>query len=317
MIELYPHQQEAVDKLENGKVLWGDVGVGKSITGMAYWWTKVCGGVLNDLSSMRTPTDLIIITTAKKRDSGDWQMDGAKFGLSDMRELSTDGLGFTVDSWNNIERYLDVEGAFFIFDEQRIVGSGKWSQHFIEIAKHNQFILLSATPGDTWLDYIPLFVANGWYKNRTAFKREHVVYASWSKFPKVERYTGLNKLVRYKNRLLVEMPFERHTVRDEIILPCEYDRALYEKVLKQRWHVYEERPLRDAAELFSVLRKVVNSAGSRVASVAGLLRKHPKLIVFYNFDYELDILRETRVPEGTQIAEWNGHKNQTISTSER
>lgn len=342
-----------MDKLANGKILWGDVGVGKTITALAYWWTKVCGGVLNDLGSMRTPTDLIVITTAKKRDEGDWQMDAAKFGVSDMREMSTDGVGFTVDSWNNIGRYLDVEGAFFIFDEQRLVGSGAWTQHFIQIAKHNKWILLSATPGDVWLDYIPVFVANGWYKNRTAFKREHVVYSSWSKFPKVERYVGLNKLTKYKNRILVEMPFERHTVREEIILPCEYDRVLFEKVVKQRWHVYEERPLRDVSELFSVMRKVVNSDASRLTAVRGLLKSHPKLIVFYNFDYELEALRSlalnvrasttsssTNSSSGQQttkndasercllsnshdsgeswaVAEWNGHKHEPIPTSER
>ena len=84
-----------------------------------------------------------------------------------------------------------------------------------------------------------------------------------------------------------------------------------------------ERPLRDAAKLFSVLRKVVNSAGSRVASVRGLTTRHPKLIVFYNFDYELEILRElgssleNSTTKDFKVAEWNGHKHQEIPTSER
>lgn len=314
-VELKPHQEEAIEKLHNGAILNGGVGVGKSITALAYFYTKECGGVLGDPFSMRTPKDLYIITTAKKRNSFDWETDAAKLVISTHQETSTEGIKLTVDSWNNINKYKEVEGAFFIFDEQRVVGSGAWTDAFIKIAKRNRWILLSATPGDTWLDYIPVFVANGFYKNRTEFKRKHVVYNTYSKFPKVDHYVSVGTLVRLRNQILVQMPYERHTVRHAHDVWVEYDKELFERVMIKRWHVYEDRPLRDVAELFAVMRKVVNTDPSRLAAVRTLMARHPRLIVFYNFDYELEILRT--LSEEITVAEWNGHKHQEIPKTDR
>ncbi len=220
-----------------------------------------------------------------------------------------------VDSWNNIENYVGVKDAFFIFDEQRVVGSGAWSSYFIKIAKANRWILLSATPGDTWLDYIPVFVANGFYKNRTEFKREHVVYSYHTKFPKVELYMGVGRLLRLRNQLLVEMPYLRHTTRVTREVLVGHAKDLMEQVVKKRWHVFEERPLRDVSELYSVSRKLSNSDDSRFLVIRKLLEVHPKLIIFYNFDYELEILRE--LAEDAPLAEWNGHKHQPIPDGDR
>lgn len=301
MLDLRPHQKRAIESLDSGKILWGGVGVGKSRTAVAYYLER------------EAPRDVYVITTAKKRNSLDWQGDFAKVGIGPYPSASVGGV-LTVDSWNNINKYRDVRDAFFIFDEQRVVGSGQWSSSFIHIARRNRWILLSATPGDTWLDYIPVFVANGFYPNRSAFKRDHVIYNAYTKFPKVDRYVGVGKLVRLRNQLLVEMPYERHTERVSKVIVCSYNQEQMETVTKRRWNIFEEEPIRNAATSVYVERKVVNSDVSRLHAVSTVQQAHPRLIVFYNFNYELELLRGLGM--SVPIAEWNGSKHEEVPQSD-
>lgn len=255
------------------------------------------------------PVDVYVITTAKKRDSMDWEAEAVKLGLSVERSLSSAG-PIRVDSWNNIRKYEDIEDAFFIFDEQRLVGNGSWVKSFQRIAKRNRWILLTATPGDTWIDYVPVFIANGLYRNPTEFKREHVVYAPFTRYPKIVRYLNVKTLEKYRNMLLVEMPYERHTVRISEDVICDYDQELFDKVVKRRWNVYEMRPLKDVSEMFRVMRKVVNTDPSRLQMITEVLSRHRKVIVFYNFDYELELLRSLCLTQEISWSEWNGHKHE-------
>lgn len=294
-VKLHAHQTKALEEMKNGCILYGGVGVGKTITSLAYYYTKVCGGELNKWASMSTPKDVYVITTAKVRDSQAFELQAGKMGVHQLPAVSTNGVKITVDSWNNLHKYTEVKDAFFIFDEQRVVGYGSWARAFIKVAKSNEWILLSATPGDTWLDYIPVFIANGWYKHKTDFIDQHVIWTPRVKYPKVLRYQNVGVLVKRRNEVLVHMPLERHTKRHPIDVVCDYDHDKFEKVVKKKWHVFDNRPLRDIAEQFSVMRKVVNSDASRLEAVQRILSRHPKLIVFYNFDYELEALR-TLIP---------------------
>lgn len=307
-VSLAPHQKEALAKMEDGKILWAGVGAGKSRVGMAYYMLT------------EEHEDIYVITTAKKRDSLDWETEAARFGVGREREASLAGK-LTVDSWNNIHKYVDVENAFFIFDEQRLIGSGKWAKSFLKIAKKNRWIMLSATPGDTWLDYIPVFIANGFYRNRTEFKREHVIYQPFSKYPKVERYVNVQRLVRQRNQILVKMPYARETVRHPINVWCEHDEIAMARVSHGRWNIFEDEPIRDISDLFHQMRRVANTHPSRLQEIANLTSKHPRLIVFYNFNYELELLRTVGgtlwVPEVIPTAEWNGHKHEEIPDTDR
>jgi hypothetical protein len=306
-MELMDHQKLAVEQLDTGKVLWGGVGSGKSATAMAYYWEK------------QRPKHLYIITTAKKRDSLDWEKEAAQYGISDSIFLDDDAYTnhagiLTVDSWNNLHNYVDIEDAFFIFDEQRVVGYGSWVKSFIKIAKRNDWILLSGTPGDTWTDYMPIFVANGWYKNKTDFDRQHVLYEPFRNYPVIRGFLNVTKLEMMRNNVLVEMPYLKHTKPMINWIDVDCDMALFKKAYKERWHIYEDRPIKDVGELFRVLRRLVNSDPSRLEFIKKLMRCHDRLIIFYNFDYELDILRTLNgdIP----VYEWNGHRKDHNSTFE-
>lgn len=308
-MDLQPHQQKALRQMRDGHILWGRVGTGKSRVGVAYY------------QKQHSDKDVYVITTAKKRDSLDWEKEFASIAVGKAPEVcikdpipnSVHGV-LTVDSWNNLHKYGDVKNAFFIFDEQRLVGSGTWVRAFLRIAKNNNWILLSATPGDTWMDYIPVFIANGFYKNRTQFKHEHVVYTPYTKFPKVARYLNVGKLVQNRNQILVHMRFADEKIRHSLTLNVEHNEELIQSIIKNRWHIYQNRPIRDITELFAVMRKVVNSDPSRLRSIEELLDKHQKVVAFYNFNYELDILR--RLDKKTTVAEWNGWRHDPIPTSD-
>jgi len=321
-IELYPHQLKAVRELSNGKILCGGVGTGKSRTAIAYYFFKEAQGMIKlngvgETAPMKTPKDLYIITTAKKRDSLDWMGECALFMLSGDRQYSFGNVKVTIDSWNNIKNFKEVKDAFFIFDEQRLVGSGAWVKSFIKIAKKNRWILLSATPGDTYMDYIPVFVANGFYNNRTEFIHRHVVYNNFSKYPKIDHFVETGRLDKFRRSLLVAMPYLRHTVRHSEIVPVSYDQKLFETVVKKRWNPYTEWPIKDVSELFYTMRHVVNADPVRLEAVKRLTEKHPKLIIFYNFNYELDLLRTLEEELHIPMAEWNGHKHEEIPKTDQ
>jgi hypothetical protein len=320
-VKLFDYQMKAVQQMKNGCILCGGVGSGKSLVALSYYYLQNGG----DPSSLTggdyipmddPPKDLYIITTARKRDTLEWEGELSPFLLSTHPEINLYyNHKVIVDSWNNIGKYVEVTDAFFIFDEQRVIGSGAWVKSFLKITKTNDWILLSATPGDTWQDYIPVFIANGFYKNRTEFTREHIVYSHFTKFPKIDRYIGTGKLLKLRRSILIDMDFKRETIPHHEDVYVSYNIETYKDVSRTRWNPYKNEPIQNAGELCYVWRKIVNSDESRQVAVLEIFENHPKVIIFYNFDYELEILKNLGFGSGVKIAEWNGHKHEPIPNS--
>lgn len=303
--------------MKNGSILCGDVGTGKSRTALVYYYTKVCGGSMEingegTWGEPTTPRDLYIITTAKKRDDLEWLHECVPFMLCEDPEKSVCNIKLTVDSWNNIKKYAKVTGAFFIFDEQKVCGYGAWAKTFLNITRKNQWILLSATPGDTWSDYIPVFIANGYYRNKTDFEAHHCVFNPFTPYKKIERYVNTGTLMRHRQDILVRMKYKKQASQHHVAVPVNYDKQLYSLLFKNRWDPYDNCPIEEVGKLCYLLRKVVNSDPSRITAVRDILEARPKVIIFYNYTYELEILRALFEELSIPFAEWNGLNHEAI-----
>lgn len=309
---LFPYQMDAVKKMRNGCILNGGVGSGKSRTGLYYYFKEQGGSIDPDYIPMREPKDLYIITTAMKRDTYEWLKELENYKMSVDPSRSQYKNKVVVDSWQVITKYENVENAFFIFDEDRVTGFGVWVKAFLKIAKKNDWIILSATPGDTWEQYIPVFIANGFYKNKTEFSREHIIYSRFTKYPKIDRYVNQGRLIRLRNRILIDMDFDRQTQAHHEDIFCKYDAFKYKEVTKTRWDPYKNEPIQQASGLCYILRRIVNEDESRQKALLDLYKDHPRMIIFYNFDYELEILKNLNYGDDVEIGEWNGHKHQPV-----
>lgn len=306
--------------MQNGYILCGTVGSGKSRTAIAYYYLKVCGGGLKingegNIKEIAEPRDLYIITTAKKRDKHEWEDELYPFHLFTKSD-SISNVRVIIDSWNNIKKYKDVVGAFFIFDEQRVVGSGSWVKTFLNIARKNKWILLTATPGDKWDDYRAVFIANGFYKNKTEFEKKHCVFSPYVSYKKLDHYINQGPLIKYRSQILIRMNPPRHTKRLNVDISCGYDKNLYKTVWKDRWNPYDEEPIPETGKLGYLLRRVVNSDPERIVALTKCLEEHPTSIIFYNFNYELEILRDVCDNLAIHHTEWNGHKHEEILTGD-
>lgn len=289
-IQLYPHQERALRALKVGSILNGGVGSGKTLTSLIFYKENF------------KDKKLYVITTAKKRDSGDWEEDAKLAGVTIEK----------VDSWNSITNYLWLEDSFVIFDEQRAIGYSTWGKSFIKIAKKNKWILLTATPGDNWMDYISVFVANGFYRNKTDFVDQHIEYDPWVKFPKVKKVHNEGKLLRNRRQILIPMKFNRKTKRIKQPIESKYDEKLYSKVLNDRWNIFEDKPIENVSELMQCLRKTVYTHEDRILNAKIIIDINDKIIVFYNYNYERDILYSIAYELGRECKEWSGHAHDEI-----
>lgn len=319
---LYPHQKEALKRMFDGCVLNGSVGSGKSRTGIYYYFSKYGGSIENQTyhPMKKNPPDLYIITTAKKVHDLEFEEELIPFLLYPEKETGRTklyGNKVVIASWNVIKKYADVTGAFFIFDENKINGKGAWANTFLKLTKHNEWILLSATNGDKFEDYETLFVAEGFFRNRTEFRDKHLNYSRYTSFPMVTGYRDETRLFRLRDRILIDMDFKRHTIPHHEDVFVDYDKQKYREIMRTRWDPYKNEPISQASVLCYILRRIVNEDESRQTKLLEILEDHPKAIIFYNFDHELDILLGLGYQKGTVIAQYNGHKHESIPKNSR
>lgn len=292
---LYPHQLEALKKIKSGSVLNGGVGSGKTLTALSF--------VKENFPSRK----VYIITTAKKRDSGDWEEEAESIGV----KLEV------VDSWNNIKNYMNLENSFFIFDEQRVVGYSTWGKSFITICRKNKWILLSATPGDTWMEYMTVFIANGFYRNKSDFVDQHVEFDQYVKYPKIKKYHNEGKLMRHRQQILVPMHFERKTKRHRQFIYSSHNQKSYDRIIKERWNVFKETPIENASEMLQCLRRLVATDEDRIFNAKVLMDMHDKLIIFYNYNYERNTIISIADELGKEYWEWNGHIHEELPNEDK
>lgn len=312
MINLFPYQREVIEKLKNGSILWGGVGSGKSIASLGYY-IYACSGILiskgSDSKKAKNLKPIYIITTANKRDSGEWE--------SDYEALCLDKSKLIIDSWNNIAKYKEIKDCFFIFDEQKVIGNGSWSKHFITIARNNLWILATATPGDVWMDYAPVFIANGFFRNRTEFNQNHVVYSAYAKYPKIDRYENVGTLEFLKKQILVEMKYKNSIITKIENVEVSFNQEIYKETTKRRWNPFTNEPIKQISELYYVWRRIVNSDPDRLNKLRLIFEKHSRIIVFYNFNYELEMLRSLSQVYNCPIKEYNGFNHDSLPEGER
>ena len=318
-MKLFPHQEESLSKIKNGNIVVGGVGSGKSILTIAYYWTKILGGDLHNLSKpIKNSTKLYIITTAMKRNLKEWDKELLKFYLDvEHSEANPNKIEIVIDSWNNVKKYKEVKDAFFIFDEDKVTGYGVWAKSFITISKHNQWVIATATPGDKWEDYIPVFIANGFFRNKTHFMEEHCLMSRFSTYPKIEKYLKTVKLAEYRDAITVTVNYKPPAELHHIYERVGYDKSEYMKVMKFRVNPFTSEPIKNISELCFTVRKINNSDNSRIFRLKRLVMEHPKVIIFYNYNYELDILKEALTSLEVPFTEWNGHLHEDILVGDR
>lgn len=172
-------------------------------------------------------------------------------------------------------------------------------------------------PGHTWSDYIPVFVANGFYKNKTEFSREHIIYSPYVKYQQIQRYLNTGRLIRLRNKILVDMEFNRKTISHHEDIYTSFDIQKYKDAIRNRWNPFKDEPIQQATGLCYVLRQIVNTDESRQVALLELIEKHPKAIIFYNFDYERDILLSLYYGDNCEITEWTGHAHQPVPKGDK
>lgn len=286
------YQKRAINQMHNGCILCGGVGAGKSLTSLGY------------IDKVYPSGTVYIITPARKRNTGEW--------FDDIRKNDMDETRFVVDSWNNLSKYKDVKDAFFLFDEQKVSGKGTWAKSLIRIAKSNQWILLSATPGDTYDDYATVLIANGFVRNRTTWYDEYCVTKSQPFFHIVDHKNKdvIDMMIR---RIFIKMDYQSDKKRIERVIPIQARSAGEEKeILMTHKAPGAQMPFTTFAAAIAYVRMNCYDKSKKTEALRKIIEKHKKIIVFYNFLSEKLEIERAAIDANVTINFYNGQRHDPI-----
>ena len=123
--------------------------------------------------------------------------------------------------------------------------------------------------------------------------------------------------MRNRRQILVPMVYKKVTERKRQLIYSEYNTDNYHKIMKERWNIFEDKPIENASELLQIIRKTVATDPDRKLNAKIMMDAHDRLIIFYNYNYERDVLIEIAEELGKEYFEWNGHAHEDIPDQEQ
>lgn len=216
--ELYEFQKDAIKQLLRGKhFIISGVGSGK--TAMALIWAEY-------KQKQTRKTKLLIVTTASKSKTGDFEREADEWAPALKKSLSS----FSVLSWHKLKTWVDAHAKslgdyIVIFDEVQRGSAGVSSgmgKAFLKITGgNNTWAAFTGTPGDTWLKFYPYFTACGLVKGKTSFLANYANVQTYKGYPEIVSWRYEDKLkemwakISYApdtQKVMSELPEQTHKV---------------------------------------------------------------------------------------------------------
>lgn len=303
MITLRSYQQDAVEALLNGKhIVVASCGVGKGFISLE--WARGT-----------KKSNVLVITQASKVKSNDF-VEEAK--LLDEKWYNSQS-SFTVVSWNSLAKWLKehqsenfADYAIIADEIQRIknysTGMGK---SFLKIASHTKcWAGFTATPGESWIQMMPYFVACGFVKHKTDFTNKFCVTQSFKGYIEIIGYNHEEVL----NKWWSGITYFPDTKEMEKQLPSETHKVVhfkaptgYAKVLKTKTRLDTDEFIDTSMAMCHYLRQLCCSK-EKVEWLKEFVESlDTSCVVFYTYIEEGEKIKEAL--KGVKIWEINGKKH--------
>lgn len=318
MAMLYGFQLDAVSELLEGRhFIVAGCGAGK--TAMALVWA-------NSVSHQTGKNNVVIVTTASKSKTGDFEQEADVWCPSLLNSLSS----FSVLSWHKLRAWveahagMDLSSYIFIFDEVQRAKAGVSSgmgRAFLKITKATDtWAAFTGTPGDTWLSFYPYFQACNLVKNKTSFLNHYANIQTYKGYPEITGWINEDRL----KDMWAAISFAPDTEKVMSELPEQTHRVFtfkkptsYNKIFKTRMN--EEGEFLDTAgALCAELRRQCFTKDKQEWIKDFVEGLESGCVFFYNFIKTGDMLEEIigkALPKGARVWRIDG-KHHDIPTAD-